>query len=392
MKTVIPFCSLLLTLLLGSCQSEADSPRQPHVAKSDHRVTLMQALERRNTVRGQIPAENRSGAINQRTIEKIEYITDGTVTRSNLSDTLFYVVNYANECGFDMLAADDRILPVIAMADEGHLSFSDTTFNKGLKFFYDQAIYNGKMAIKDPIEIIIDPLDYRFDRRRKPMMSDFIRKFNQRSPYNRYCFTLDGQQAVAGCGPIATAQILCHYGIPEQLGGESVNWPSILEDENIDELARFIARIGQPDYLNATYGTSATSTPFNAFASVFRQCGWTNGGYEYFCKDNVGAALETDPVFVYGENKNKNSAHVWVMDGYIRFSASSHSIAEMPQPSPAPWFYFHCVWGWGGTGNGYYYFWNDGTLGGSADSWDEGDNGSNSPYTYYRMHTIIHNK
>ena len=46
-----------------------------------------------------------------------------------------YLVNYADDAGFALLSADSRLRPIYAISDEGSMSFSDTTYNKGLALF-----------------------------------------------------------------------------------------------------------------------------------------------------------------------------------------------------------------------------------------------------------------
>lgn len=63
----------------------------------------------------------------------------------------------------------------------------------------NQAVEHANMIMGlDPIIGGPDPFDYRFDRSVKPKLSVGARELHQEAPYNKYCFTPSGKQALAG--------------------------------------------------------------------------------------------------------------------------------------------------------------------------------------------------
>ena len=54
-------------------------------------------------------------------------------------------------------------------------------------------------------------------------------KIGQSTPYNKYCFTSDGQQAVAGCVAIALVQLISANKYPSTIGGQFVDWDTLID-------------------------------------------------------------------------------------------------------------------------------------------------------------------
>lgn len=114
-----------LLLILGSCASdEPITPDKRTVQESaqafnPHKVPLSHALgyaeQALNLIEGH--TATRSG----RTVESVEYVSNHR-TRSadsrSVIDTALYLVNYANDKGFAILAADNRLHPIYAISDE----------------------------------------------------------------------------------------------------------------------------------------------------------------------------------------------------------------------------------------------------------------------------------
>lgn len=185
-------CFVILTLASACSQDLLDQPANPDnlLSKNSHKVTLEEALERSKVFRNGLNEglETRSMQISD--IESVNYLSSGIKTRGQDTDTIFYLVNYKNEQGFMLLSADERTIPVYAMADEGKLDLNDTTFNEGLRAFYNLA-KNDALSVRIPTDTItfgggidIDPFDYTYDRTVKPMFSKNLRSIGQGEPFN----------------------------------------------------------------------------------------------------------------------------------------------------------------------------------------------------------------
>lgn len=259
-------------------------------------------------------------------IETVEYISSGASTRSNNADTLFYLVNYENNQGFMLLSADERMMPVYAMSDEGRLDLSDTITNEGLRQFLQMAKADAQMLPPvpplSPGPIVSDPFDYTYDRTVSPKLSKNIRQFHQDYPFNKYCFTNDGQQALVGCVPLAAATLVAYYHENVQVEDIDLDWESINNDVYNDDFYNFLSIIGSRKYINVRYGTNGTNGTGGSSTDVppvLRKFGLNVSNVMSFDEIEVAKALENGLVYVDG-NKPQGKGHAWVLDGYIRFA------------------------------------------------------------------------
>lgn len=78
----------------------------------------------------------------------------------NVSDTCLYVVNFAEDSGFAIIAADRRVSPVLGISDCGHYDAENPDDNPGLEYFIGRA-KEYVNSVNGPVQ----PLDYGFDER-----------------------------------------------------------------------------------------------------------------------------------------------------------------------------------------------------------------------------------
>lgn len=242
-----------VALVLTACSSEEPITPQNQVndamGANPYRVSLTDALKNADALLGELGEDEVTRSI-ERKVESVEYYSRPG-TRALVGDTLLYLVNYADDAGFALLSADSRLRPIYAISDEGSMSFSDTTYNKGLALFargVEAEITSLPNLPYIPVDSLIlkpgFPVNPKVDSIRsvkdrvRPMLSMYQRNWDQHAPFNEYCFTDDGEQALVGCTAIAVAQIMAYHKWPEQYGGYTFDWDEI-NNGNIDMLARF---------------------------------------------------------------------------------------------------------------------------------------------------------
>lgn len=373
-------CISILAITSACSQDVADQPVSPGnvTSKKTHRVSLEDALERSKVFQDGLNGGLGTRGMQSSDIKSVEYLSSGVKTRSAVVDTLFYLVNYKDKQGFMLLSADERMLPVYAMSDEGQLNLSDTIYNEALCAFFNLAkadalrITNLLDTTKFEGTIDKDPFDYTYDRSVQPMFSKNLRLIGQGSPFNKYCYTTTGEKAVAGCGPVAVASLLAYYKTPGQIRGRAIEWTAINENIKNDDFYHLIWEIGQEDYLNAEYGTNSTSCSTSSICNSFPKLGLQPSNLVRFNDINAAKALENNPILVCGAHPK--GGHAWIMDGYIRYGALHH-LSTVPEPGRSyPYFFFHCCWGWDNSANGYYYYKSKNAIDGTADMLDKDDN------------------
>ena len=319
-----------------------------------------------------------------RTVCSVQKIMDGSacLTKSSSKDEspLMYLVNYNDNMGFALMGADKRLPYVYAISNEGHLELSDTLENPGLAFVLDGIREHASNALA---EVKSTPV---YDSHSKSVLvtvdskmpffgnSDLV-SWHQRAPYNKYCYTKDGKSAVVGCVAVACTQLMAHYGWPKEIDGVKYRWREMIKGSNDEMVARFMAKIGEPQYLNMNYGENSSSASVVNALKTFTAFGYTHSGELSYDEDKLIMALKGNkddapmkygPIMSVGYYQNQDgsySGHAWVIDAFIKKAIYMDRTPDNGEDNPdifvgyAP-LMVHCIWGWKTDGynfNGYYY-------------------------------------
>ena len=318
-------------------------------------------------------------------------IASKTTTRSTASDllpdTLLYIVNFEDSCGFALVSADAQIADVAAYVEKGMLTPDQEIENPGFKSFlegyeeYARGIRDSTRKIADSL-LTIDTLKY--DKINNPFIGDefdftsvhdvyqlvyfvaplLTTKWGQRAPYNNECPIVDyGLRSAAGCVAVAAAQVAAYHRFPSSYNGHIYNWDAILSDSTVSNsdpiasqsVAELIHDIGILANMNYYYWESSAYFPYLRFC-------WEAFGYQYYRPDVTPTfnAIKEEisngrPVVMCGSDIWKNDdgsyghkSHAWVVDGV---AVKSHRLATVLS---VPKDYIHCNWGWDGNCDGYF--------------------------------------
>ena len=155
---------------------------------------------------------------------------------------------------------------------------------------------------------------------------------------------MDGSQAVAGCVPIAIAQIMAFYKSPDRINNQILDWDSILGFSDVPENAEC------------------------AVIPAFISFGYNTNGFQPF--DDSAAYLQlyyNKPVYIMGWGEK--GGHGWVIDGYDWqiMTINYRGGTEPDKKEHIGRRYFHCNWGWNGAYDGYFLYgafrtYNNGTI------------------------------
>lgn len=358
MKKLVIF--LMLPLILFSCTEFSDSVIESVEKEQNtgaYYVSPEEALEYANWQFKNVYGNKTRSILNKEsaTIQTLDF---GLSTRAGHNGA-FYIINYSGG-GFAIMSSDKRMDPMYAISDKGSLNISDTTFNKGLKWYFEQILKRDQKDLDNSViikPVVPGPDTTAYNEMNEelclPMLSGFKAKFHQGAPYNKYCYTKTGEKAVVGCAPLAIGTVLACYKIPTEIEGYKFDWNQIYSDESHDGWPQLFERIGRSNYLNADYGTSSTGCNSNTYAPTFIKLGKVNTVLRNFDDDLLANILRGFKITVVrGYNPNLKEGHVWLIDGgYIDKSGPVVIDPNAPQK-----YMFHCVWGWGGSNNGYYLY------------------------------------
>lgn len=289
-----------------------------------------------------------------------------------LSNEAFYVFNVGAE-GFVILSADDRFRPLVAYSYEGAF---DTENPSPEMMYYLNTMAEGRQALLQhgvaPDAVIAQEWSMLLNEGKLPSRngnkgSFFLvsTKWNQGSPYNKFC----PSGCPAGCVATAMSQVMNYWKYPTHGQGSHTythftygemsadfgsatydfdNMPVSIDNmspsEQIDAVAWFMYHCGiavDMDYATGGSGAYSQDVP----DAVLRFFGYSNR-CRHYSRDNYSLKdfqnLLKDqfdmgwPCYYSGSDTEGQGGHAFVCDGY--------DDRDM----------FHFNWGWGGSGDGFY--------------------------------------
>lgn len=317
--------------------------------------------------------------------------TSGMENVISALDTLMYVVNFENEEGFALMAADERTSPIFAIIDEGSFSLDELRENPGFAILFENLVRKELNDIKNykedttHMEVRLGKSDYNIHKYVKPRLK--VRIW-QSYPFNYFCPLKDGQKCLAGCVPVATANVVAYfqgYDIVSWRDGDNwgstvMHWSQIEHDYieskgwnekyipnyfwslngygSILELAHLVRDIGND--LGVKYGVDGTSGDEGKAANWLNRHGKnvtaTGVEWSYNKVDKMLEGLDGDALILMGASAEKTDflifdipkgGHEWVVDGYIKATRKNSNEPEVVL--------FHCCLGWKNRlADGYY--------------------------------------
>lgn len=282
-------------------------------------------------------------------------------TNGENPDTTLYIVNFTDNNGYLLLSAKDPKHEVVAYIEEGNLTPTTRIDNPGMQLFLGRVgEYIDRSLIKpDPI-MPVDTLPFWNGGIRvlNPLMKTTWHQF---SPFNDQCPIVNGSHVPAGCGPLATAQIIAYHKSPASYNGYIFAWDSIsVRFTPSTEIGRtgaayLVNQIGILEYAN--YSPEGTGTRYEDIAFAFNALGYSYsyGDYSYNkCKQSISA---NRPVFISGHDNIAHSGHAWVIDDYYdRIELVEDHLANgvILYRYVVTGNFVHCNWGWTDNSNGYF--------------------------------------
>lgn len=369
------------------------------IFSENHKISASEAMEIALNAADDFSSEStRSG--NPRTIEN--YAVYGS-TKSGLrskdtdSDSLIYVFNFADNQGFAIVSADDRIQSqVLAFVDEG--SLEENIDDPGMSIFLENLESYAENSIsdfekcKDSLKNIaeanyvvlenVNPatrasystsvtITKVSEKTKDPLLAV---TWGQGSPYNRFTPIEECGRTPTGCVATATAQIMSYWKFPKAIGSYTFEWDKMTESPEINEnnqvnIAQlmFIAGLGSGVDYDCGGSSAKTENAYNWLETI----GYKKGFSSEFYNGYVITALDMNcPLLangkrnkttVLGININYSGGHCWVIDGYkciknkIEYKTIDNATgAYVSAVSYSDTYFLHNNWGWEGYGNGYF--------------------------------------
>lgn len=356
------FCIfLLVAIALVACEKENESvirntDLQEVVAQN--KVSLKDAL---------LYAENSINGINpttrsaERKVKSTEIYVAKPATRSaEDTEVSFYLINYEDNEGFAMVSTDSRATPVYAYADEGNLTPEDLETNPLYNIFMDSAVpyyeyevsnYQGPLPpeIPDTLDhgriIMVDndvPCYINTDTLTVSEEAFTETAWHQDSPYNHYIEENGHQNCLAGCVPVAAAQIMAYHEWPTVYNGYTFDYytmkleeVSYMKNSTALQAAQLIYQFAEQagTIYNTFHNGGSKTNAYNArevLVDFGYSCSNVTDYSPYLIRQNIDREL---PVLVSGQKNpgDVEGGHTWVVDAYeYKYKIIKYYRAEFP--------------------------------------------------------------
>lgn len=333
------------------------------------------------------------------------FIIGSDESRSSEPDTLIYIVEYADNAGFAVIAANRQIEPVLAIIDEGTYYGTINNGNEGFDMAIDlakkYAKSGGLIAGGTTIKPWIKADEFREERTIlassaiEPKTIDF--KWGQNYPEGTQC-----PNGVSGCGPTAMFLALACIERPASIvltyqttynDQTEIKWSKIkghrqsspegavpssdkcdgFTHGHIACICRELGKRADADYINSVDPSQLkTGTKKNKIReALMGLSGVSVGSWKNFTPVDLRSAISQGIALVSGTSgsygltgfqSEDGGGHVWVADGFI-YKREKVDVYQK-KADEIEWKYqetyyntvesFHFNWGWCGVGNGYF--------------------------------------
>ncbi len=132
---------LVLGILLSGCSNELDDLAGSNNKSNESEIVSSYRVSKEDAVdiAGKVLKKNITRS-RESDIPSFEYVVNEKKTRSkSIADTLAYVLNYSDNAGFVIVAADRRVYPVLGFTNVGKISFEND--NKKTIFFDNISVF-----------------------------------------------------------------------------------------------------------------------------------------------------------------------------------------------------------------------------------------------------------
>lgn len=317
-------------------------------------------------------------------------------TRAGESDdTLYYVVNYADNAGFAIVSANEEApdgARLIAVTESGSYTAGEKTDNEGFNMYMgmvERSIIDLEPIKRDSLAINDEVVeDYYSDW---TTVGPYIQVkwgqgryqfgYNPNYPYNKYFYDNQNNLCPAGCTTVAIAQIMSYYRKPEHytvtydgsnvrkafdwdvinacVGGVGYVWST----DTADMIAVWFREIAKraSSTLSSDEGTSATIL---GAREAFARFGYDQDPQRAYNWADITTELNAGRlVWMRGTTDylDSKAGHAWAIDGYktrthyYRVYTENLLGERVYQTNITTVYnYNHINWGYDGKNNGYY--------------------------------------
>lgn len=314
----------------------------------------------------------------------------------------YYVFNFNDNKGYALAAADDRMSPILCIADTGSFYVDSVLTNPGQIIMLSRIETDYKMALGMPIVgsdgsiitsaqyaqlpslaltqgedypsgqwVVTDTEEYDY---RDALLST---SWDQEYFFNALMYNANGEKCPAGCVNIAVGQILNFHGQNLSIDGYYVDWSEVNTVKSSDVPGTLTGRTMLQNYLyraalamNASMTPDGTGIDPEVIPGFIASMGYSSGGvfadysYNKIRSDIVqgypallGGFTHQYPQYILGilVNTTYSGGHRWVCDRIVETKTTYHWVGTPALPDKYGRSYLvHCNFGWDGLCDGLY--------------------------------------
>lgn len=323
-------------------------------------------------------------------------------TESTDTSTILYVVNFEDDAGYAVLAADSRLpVDIYAVTEKGRADRNDLSSSdcNGETFNPLAIIHASAASIINVSDSLIKDPDADYPKH--PILNDTLRdiwagewvitrwgpwttsinypamlmtQWGQGSPYK----DMTGAQ-YAGCGVTAVAQMMAYNQYPPLLDGISLPYYILRKMQHISINSAYaddVAVLFKHIFIGCkakSYGEDGTLVWPKNIVTYLENLGYKNVDiYKNPSKFNTSlvynSIIKGYPAIITAVNSDTDlgdiitgngDAHTWVIDGYVKQARHGEKVGEKTGQSYGGTGesreFVHCNWGWNGNYDGYFY-------------------------------------
>ncbi|MBR5935631.1 MAG: leucine-rich repeat protein, partial [Bacteroidaceae bacterium] len=237
-----------------------------HIDMKKHLVFILSAIQTLTAVAGHITRDEALALAQDfmqgKVMVPVQTSSSKAPVRGGANNESYYIFNAADNGGYAIIAADDRISPVLGFSDQGNINLDNMPENMASWLEYYEYEIN---SLRNDADIIIDAPVSRSEI--KSLLND---RWHQKSPYNLLCPVYDGIQCPVGCVALAMAQIMYYHKWPV---GVVDSIPPYINMDNSQLVEGLPATTFKWDLMKPSYNSYEADESAYAVAEFLRYCG-----------------------------------------------------------------------------------------------------------------------
>lgn len=368
---------LIIGMAIFSCSENWDEPEGQPISNNNEETmqrTFGEALLIAQNALEILEGNTATRSVSSRRkicIDASQFICNNNPTRSsNDIDTLMYIFNFEDSLGFAVISGNRATPDLIAITEYGYYNPTEEQKNTSFAMMMERA----KVYISTT-RLTVPPTEHKPIPHTGFVPAKIPVRWGQEAYYGSGFYN-----GMAGCGPVAIAQTLAYYKVPNKLPLTYTNnishpdtlyldWTEICKHKiyhetnvsdstkctasnpmkvhrDIGYLMRQIGEITEKMDDSLNYTTIKT----NKIPYCLTMMGLLHSTFQAYGLGCTETPLEQNHIIlITGKVPEKEHGHVFLVDGYLRLASNL-----LENPIGYMTTYNHVNWGWDGANDGYY--------------------------------------